>query len=337
MFLPAIEYIVRLSMELLDDIHVLVPGKLNEHALALIRDTFKLEAIPTGDAKLITSAMSASIRGIAAMAPVDAALIDALPKLEIVANFGVGYDGVDAAHAAAKGIMVTNTPDVLTEEVADTALGLLINTIRELPRAERWLREGRWPKDGSYPLAGATLRGRRAGVFGMGRIGKAIAKRLEVLGMSVAYHNRSPVEGSPYTYYPSLRELADAVDTLICVAPGGKGTEKAVDAEVLAALGKSGVFINVGRGSSVDEDALIAALESGTIHAAGLDVFADEPNVPRRLLDLPNACLLPHVGSSTVHTRNAMAELQVNNLVSWFGEGRAITPVAETRHVGHKS
>jgi lactate dehydrogenase-like 2-hydroxyacid dehydrogenase len=281
--------------------------------------------------------MAGNVRGIASMVPVGAALIDALPKLEIIANFGVGYDGVDSAHAAAKGIMVTNTPDVLTEEVADTAIGLLINAVRELPSAEKWLREGRWPKEGAYPLTGATLRGRRAGIFGLGRIGKAIALRLEVLGMPIAYYNRNPVEGSPYTYYPTLRELAEAVEILICVAPGGKSTEKAVNAEVLAALGPNGVFVNIGRGSSVDEDALAAALENRTIHAAGLDVFGNEPNVPPRLLAVPNACLLPHVGSSTVHTRNAMAKLQVDNLISWFGEGKALTPVRETRHVGHRS
>ena len=164
-----------------------------------------------------------------------------------------------------------------------------------------------------------------------------LARRLEALGMPVAYHNRSRVEGAPYAYYPSLRALAEAVDTLICVAPGGKGTEKAVSAEILKALGPDGVFVNVGRGSSVDEDALAAALENGTIRAAGLDVFAREPNVPQRLLDLPNACLLPHVGSSTVHTRNAMADLQVENLVSWFSEGRALTPVPETRDVRPKT
>jgi lactate dehydrogenase-like 2-hydroxyacid dehydrogenase len=324
-------------MKLSDDIHVLVPGSLNEHARQRIRETFVLEAVPTGDAKLVTPEMAGNVRGIASMVPVGAALIDALPKLEIIANFGVGYDGVDTKHAAAKGIMVTNTPDVLTEEVADTALGLLINAVRELPRAEKWLREGRWPKEGAYPLTGATLRGRRAGIFGLGRIGKAIALRLEVLGMPIAYYNRNPVEGSPYTYYPSLVELAKAVDTLICVAPGGKDTEKAVNAEVFKALGPDGVFVNVGRGSSVDEDALAAALESGTIRAAGLDVFADEPNVPRRLLDAPNTCLLPHVGSASVYTRDAMADLQVDNLVSWFSEGKAITPVSETLHVRSKS
>ncbi|MGN6768555.1 MAG: 2-hydroxyacid dehydrogenase [Rhizobiaceae bacterium] len=324
-------------MKALREIGVLVPGPLNEHARRRIGDMFALEHIPTGDAKLVTPAMAAGARGIASMAPVNAALIDALPKLEIIANFGVGYDGVDSAHAAAKGIMVTNTPDVLTEEVADTAIGLLINAVRELPSAEKWLREGRWPKEGAYPLTGATLRGRNAGIFGLGRIGKAIALRLETFGMPVSYYNRNKVDGSAYTYYPSLVELAKAVDTLICVAPGGKGTEKAVNAEVLDALGPDGVFVNVGRGSSVDEDALAAALENGTIRAAGLDVFADEPKVPQRLLDAPNTCLLPHVGSASVYTRDAMADLQVDNLVSWFSEGKAITPVSETRHVRPKS
>jgi lactate dehydrogenase-like 2-hydroxyacid dehydrogenase len=318
------------------EIGVLVPGPLNEHALRRISDTFTLEHVSTGDAKLVTPAMAAGVRGIASMAPVNAALIDALPKLEIIANFGVGYDGVDSAHAAAKGIMVTNTPDVLTEEVADTAIGLLINAVRELPSAEKWLRDGRWPKEGAYPLTKGTLRGRSAGIFGLGRIGKAIALRLEVFGMPVSYYNRNKVDGSPYAYYPSLVELAKAVDTLICVAPGGKGTEKAVNTEVLRALGPDGVFVNVGRGSSVDEDALAAALESGTIRAAGLDVFADEPNVPQRLLDAPNTCLLPHVGSASVYTRDAMADLQVDNLVSWFAEGKAMTPVAETRHLQPK-
>ncbi len=320
-------------MKLIDEVCVLVPGRLNEHASQRIRETFKMATLPDADGTAVTPEMAASVRAIAAMTAIDATFIDALPNLEIIANFGVGYDGVDVKHAVSKGIMVTNTPDVLTEEVADTALGLLINTARELPKAEAWLRDGRWVKEGAYPLAGATLRQRRAGIFGMGRIGQAIARRLEALGMPVGYHNRHPVDGSPYTYYPTLRDLAEAVDTLICVAPGGRGTEKAIDQAIFSALGPDGIFINVGRGSTVDEDALIAALENGTIRAAGLDVFADEPNVPQRLLDLPNACLLPHVGSSTIHTRKAMADLQVDNLVSWFSEGKAITPVPETRHV----
>lgn len=226
--------------------------------------------------------------------------------------------------------MVTNTPDVLTEEVADTAVGLLINTIRELPRAEAWLRAGRWVADGPYPLTPMTLRGRRVGIFGMGRIGLAIARRLEAFGLPIAYHNRSKVEGVSYAYHASLAELAANVDTLVSVAPSTAATDKAVNADVLAALGPDGVFVNIGRGGTVDQPALIEALGSGTIGAAGLDVFADEPDVPQALIDLPNACLLPHVGSATVHTRKAMADLVADNLVSWFEKGRALTPVPET-------
>ena len=292
--------------------------------------------VETADPARLMPELAERIQGIAAFGGISAAFIDKLPKLQIIASFGVGYDTVDAAHAGRKGVMVTNTPDVLTEEVADTALGLLINTVRELPRAENYLREGRWASEGPYRLTGATLRGRRAGILGMGRIGQAIARRLEAFGLPVAYHNRRQVEGLPYEYHPTLVSLASAVDTLISVLPGGASTLKAVDAKVLKALGPNGVFVNIGRGSTVDEDALAAALRDGTILAAGLDVFADEPTVPKALLDLPNASLLPHVGSASVHTRNAMADLVVDNLVSWFSKGEPMTAVPETAHVTAK-
>jgi lactate dehydrogenase-like 2-hydroxyacid dehydrogenase len=320
----------------LSRITVLVPGKLSDHAGKRIDKTFHMVRMDTADPARITPELAQKVRGIAAFGGISAAFMDTLPKLEIVASFGVGYDSVDAAHAGKKSVMVTNTPDVLTEEVADTALGLLINTIRELPRAENYLREGRWVKEGPYRLTPATLRGRKAGIFGMGRIGQAIARRLEAFGLSVAYHNRRQVEGLAYEYHPTLVSLAGAVDTLISVAPGGASTLKAVNAEVLKALGPNGVFVNIGRGSTVDEDALAAALRDGTIFAAGLDVFADEPNVPKALLDVPNASLLPHVGSASVHTRNAMADLVVDNLESWFSQGQAITAVPETAHVKAK-
>jgi lactate dehydrogenase-like 2-hydroxyacid dehydrogenase len=229
--------------------------------------------------------------------------------------------------------MVTNTPDVLTEEVADTAIGLLLNTVRELPGAESWLRAGKWKTVGGYPFTRGTLRGRRAGIFGLGRIGLAIARRLEAFGLTIAYHNRNPLQGVDYAYYPSLLELARNVDTLISVAPGGAATEKAVNAEILAALGPEGVFVNIGRGSTVDEEALAAALVDGTILGAGLDVFADEPNVPEALLRAPNACLLPHVGSASLPTRRAVADMVADNLESWFAGAGALTPVAETAHV----
>jgi len=315
---------------------VLVVGQPSEHGASRIAGRFDVVGIGRAEAARLAPEVAARARGIAAFGAVGAEFIDALPKLEIIASFGVGYDSVDAAHAGRRGVMVTNTPDVLTEEVADTAIGLLIATVRELTRAETWLRQGRWENQGAYPLTRGTLRGRRAGIFGMGRIGKAIARRLEAFGLPVEYYSRRPVEGLGYRHHPTLGSLAQSVDTLIAVVPGGASTARAVDAEVLAALGPNGVFVNIGRGSSVDEEALAAALADGTILAAGLDVFADEPHVPQKLLDLPNATLLPHVGSASVHTRDAMADLLVDNLFAWFGEGRAVTPVVETAQVKPK-
>lgn len=322
------------------DITVLIPVKLHPHAVDRIHGAFKVLVTETPDASLLSEEERAQVRALAvstvANAPIDATYIDAFPNLEIISSFGVGYNHVDAGYAGKKGVVVTNTPDVLTEEVADTAIGLLLNTVRELPKAEAWLREGKWRAVGDYPLTRGTLRGRKVGIFGLGRIGKAIARRLEAFGLPISYHNRRPVEGVSYTYYPTLVELAGAVDTLICIAPGGASTDKAINSEVLAALGSDGIFINIGRGTSVDEDALAQALENGVIMAAGLDVFANEPHVPEALLKLENTSLLPHVGSGTIHTRQAMADLVVDNLLSWFTEGRAISPTPETEHLNPK-
>ncbi len=318
---------------------VLVVGAPSSHAasrMARMEGSFEMVTIGKADPLLLTEGLAGRVRGIAAFGAVGAAFIDALPRLEIISSFGVGYDSVDAVHAGRRGVMVTNTPDVLTEEVADTAVGLLIATVRELSRAEAYLRQGLWESQGPYPLTRGTLRGRRAGIFGMGRIGRAIARRLDAFGLPVAYHNRRPVDGLAYEYHPTLKALAQAVDTLIAVVPGDASTAKAIDAEILQALGAEGVFINIGRGSSVDETALAAALADGTILAAGLDVFADEPHVPLELLDRPNATLLPHVGSASIHTRNAMADLLVDNLLAWFADGRAVTPVPETAQVKPK-
>lgn len=325
----------------LSSITVLVPGKLHPRSVRRIGETFRLVQLETTDPAKVTDALRQSVRGVAVspalgFSSVGPEFLDALPQLEIVANFGVGYDGVDAAYAGKAGIVVTNTPDVLTEEVADTTVGLLLNTVREFSRAEEYLRAGRWAKEGAYPLTGASLRGRKVGIFGMGRIGQAVARRLVAFGLPIAYHNRRPVEGLDYTYHPTLEGLAAAVDTLISVAPGGAATEKAVNAKVLAALGPNGIFVNIGRGSTVDEPALIAALADRTILAAGLDVFVDEPHVPQALIDLPNATLLPHVGSASIATRDAMADLVVDNLIAWFSERKALTPVPETAHIKAK-
>jgi lactate dehydrogenase-like 2-hydroxyacid dehydrogenase len=321
----------------LKDIAVLVPGKLNPHAKSRVASEFSIIEMESADPALVTAGIAQKVRGIASMTTISAALIDKLPALEIIANFGVGYDAIDAKHAAATGAMVTNTPDVLTEEVADTTLGLLLNTLRELSAAERYLRDGKWAGEGNYRLTPLTLRDRTVGIYGMGRIGQAIARRLEAFGVKIAYYNRRPIQGSPHAYHPTLLALAQAVDTLIVVVPGGEGTRDAVNASVLKALGPNGVLINIGRGSTVDEDAVAEALHGGVIAAAGLDVFKNEPQVPQRLLDAPNCVLLPHVGSASVHTRLAMANLCVDNIVSWFSGRGAITPVPETLHLQRSS
>ena len=203
------------------------------------------------------------------------------PNLEIISSFGVGYDNIDAKAAARLGIIVTNTPGVLDDEVADTALGLMIMTVRQLPQAERYLRAGQWSAKGAFPLS-PSLRGRTVGILGLGRIGKAIATRVAGFGLDVVYHGRHAQAGVPYRYYPSLVEMAKASDILIVVAPGGPSTRHIINAEVLEALGPDGVLINIARGSLVDEKALIEALRTGKILAAGLDVFENEPNAPQR-------------------------------------------------------
>lgn len=308
---------------------ILIPGRINPHVRARVEAEFDAVSIETADAALMDKATRHRIRGISAMTTISAELIDALPNLAIIANFGVGYDAVDAGHAASRGVMVTNTPDVLSDEVADTTIGLLLNTVRELPKAEAYLRAGRWQAEGPYRLTPLTLRGRTVGVFGLGRIGLAIARRLEAFGVSIRYHTRTKRDDVDYPWHDSLASLASAVDTLIVVVPGGAATDKAVNADILDALGPDGVLISVGRGSTIDEPALIAALADRRIAAAGLDVFTNEPRVPDALLALPNACLLPHVASASVATRNAMANLVVDNLVDWFAGRPAITPVPE--------
>ncbi|MFL5412215.1 MAG: 2-hydroxyacid dehydrogenase [Myxococcales bacterium] len=251
-----------------------------------------------------------------------------LPAVELIANFGVGYDSIDVEAARRHGVVVTNTPDVLNDEVADLSVALLLATVRQIPQAERYLRSGRW-LSGNFPL-GPTLRDRTVGLIGMGRIGRRIAQRLRAFDVPVVYHSRTPQADVPYKHYPDLRAMAAEVDTLLAIIPGGAGTRGIVDASVLAALGPRGIFVNVARGSVVDERALIEALRSKTILAAGLDVFADEPRVPAALLDLDNVVLLPHVGSATVYTRGLMGKLVVDNVVSWFEGKGPLTPVPET-------
>jgi hypothetical protein len=260
---------------------------------------------------------------------IDADFMQRFQKLEQISSFGVGYDHIDAKWAGAHGIVVTNTPEVLNEEVADTALGLLLCTVREFPQAERFVRAGKWPQ-GQYPLTKATLRNRTVGMVGMGRIGKAIARRLEAFGVPVVYHSRNPQPGVAYKYYPKLVDMARDVDTLMVIVPGGAATANMINAEVLAALGPNGILINLARGSVVDEPALIAALKNRTIYSAGLDVFAKEPQVPKELLEMDHVVLFPHLGSSTEVTRAAMDQLVVDNILAWAASKPPLTPVPET-------
>jgi len=312
--------------------HLLMMRPMMPAAMQQIDAAFTVHKLWEADDKdALIAEVGDKIEGIAVVgAAVDAALMARLPNLKIVSNFGVGYDSVDAKWAGAHGIIVTNTPDVLTEEVADTTLALILMTVRQLPESERYLRAGRWEKDGPFPLTKATLRDRRVGIIGLGRIGKAVARRLDAFKVPVAYHGRSEQSGVTYGYYASLTDMARNVDILVNIAPGGPETERLIDARVLEELGPDGILINIGRGTSVDEPALIEALQDGTILSAGLDVFEDEPRVPAELIAMENVVLLPHVGSASVFTRNQMGQLVVDNLTSYFETGRPLTPVAET-------
>jgi hydroxypyruvate reductase len=276
------------------------------------------------------AAAAPRIRAIAASgeSKVTRALIAQLPALELISVFGVGYDGIDVAAARERGIRVTNTPDVLTDDVADLALGLVLAVARRIPQADRFVRTGRW-SSGPAPLA-RKVSGARLGVVGMGRIGQAIARRALAFGMSVAYTTRTEKPGIGYRYLPTPAALAAEVDFLVVITPGGAATRKLINADVLAALGSKGFLVNVARGSVVDEAALVQALKAGTIAGAGLDVFEDEPNVPADLRGMDNVVLTPHIGSGTWQTRRAMADLAFGNLQAHFAGQPLMTPVPES-------
>lgn len=257
--------------------------------------------------------------------PVEAALLDALPNARLVANFGVGYENVDVEHARKRGIVVTNTPDVLTDCVADLAMTLLVDVARGVSAGDRWVRAGRWLK-GPMPLA-AKVSGKRLGILGLGRIGQAIADRAEGFDMDIRYHNRRQAPDSPYPYERTLADLARWCDFLVVATAGGEATRGLVNAAVLDALGPQGFLVNIARGSVVDEPALVAALVEKRIAGAALDVFADEPNVPQALLALDNVVLTPHIASATTDTRAAMGQLVLDNLAAFFETGRVLTPV----------
>ncbi|HEX2656221.1 MAG TPA: 2-hydroxyacid dehydrogenase [Xanthobacteraceae bacterium] len=317
-----------------DKVDVLMLGPqmpLVVNGIASAFSLHKLWEAPDRDALIakLAPGLKAIAAGGGSHQPVDGAFMAKFPKLEIVSSMGVGYDHIDAKWAGDHGITVTNTPDVLTEEVADTALGLLLCTVRQLPQAERHLRAGKWLQ-GAYPLTVSTLRDRSVGIVGLGRIGKAIGRRIEAFGMPIAYHGRNKQPDVSYRYYPNLVEMARDVDTLVVITPGGPSTKNLIDMQVLEALGPNGILINVARGSVVDEPALITALKEKKILSAGLDVFADEPRVPKELIEMEHVVLFPHVASASVYTRNAMGQLVVDNLLAWASGKKPLTPVAET-------
>lgn len=275
---------------------------------------------------------SPSITAIVTSGPpgVDGDLMTALPHLGAIVNYGAGYEAIDVDAARRRGIGVSNTPDVLTATAADTAVGLIISTMRGLCAADRYVRTGRWPVEGEFPLT-RDVNGTQVGILGMGRIGSAIAKRLAAFDCAIAYHNRHEVAGSPYRYAASPLELAESVDVLVVSAAGGKGTHQLVSRAVLEALGEDGYLINIARGSVVDQDALVEMLNAGALAGAGLDVYADEPTVPSELRELDNVVLLPHVGSATSRTRSAMTALALRNLDEYLAHGTLTTPVVRPR------
>jgi len=284
-----------------------------EQALAERYTVHKLHEAADKDA--LIADLAPRLRGIAG-GQVDAGHMDRLPKLEIIANFGVGYDTIDTKAARARNIRVTNTPNVLNDAMAEITIGLMIALARRIPQADQFVRQGRWPA-GNFPLQ-SELNGKTIGILGLGRIGKEVAARAQAMRMRVVYHGRNRQPYEPYVYYSSLVDMARDSDWLVAIAPGGRETERIVSREVLEALGPEGCFVNMGRGTLVDEAAMVEMLQSGKLGGAALDVFENEPRVPEALFGLDNVVLSPHQGSATHQTRNKMGALVVANLEAHF-------------------
>jgi len=249
-----------------------------------------------------------------------------LPNLEIISSFGVGYDAIDAEDCRSRGITVTNTPDVLTDAMAEITMGLMIALCRRIPQADAFVRTGRWEREGNYPLTG-ELTGRTLAILGLGRIGKEVARRAQAFKMQVVYHGRTRQAHEPYPYYRDLVQMARDTDWLVSIVPGGAATRHLINREVLDALGPDGMLVNVGRGATVDEPELIRALREGRLGGAALDVFEDEPRVPQAFHGMDNVVLSPHQGSATHKTRWAMGDLMVRNLKAHFDGLPTLTPV----------
>jgi hydroxypyruvate reductase len=300
-------------------IDILLAGRVPPNVVPQLEEVFHLHTLPSDQAEAdeLLGRLGARIRGVATNAAQGApvALMEALPNLEIVSSSGIGTDSLNLDYAQARGIKVGTTPGVLTEDVADAAIALMLATSRRLVVADRYVREGRWLRGLEF---GNRVTGKRLGILGLGRIGQALAKRAAAFDVEIGYHQRNRNPDMPYRYYDNLLELAAASDFLVVIVPGGAATEKMVDKAVLDALGPEGILVNVGRGSTVDEPELIRALQQGRIRGAGLDVLADEPNVPEALIGMDNVVLAPHYASGTVETRLAMGQLVVDNLLIHF-------------------
>jgi lactate dehydrogenase-like 2-hydroxyacid dehydrogenase len=290
-------------------------GAFTLHKVAQASDR---DAFIASVADRITAAATTAFKGM------DAATMARLPKLKVISHFGVGVDSVDVSAATARGIKVTNTPDVLTDDVADLAIGLLIATVRRICAGDRYVREGKWPK-GAFPLTD-TIQRKTLGIIGMGRIGRAIARRAEAFNLGIAYQGPHRKADLAHRHYPDPVALAKDVDFLVAACPGGEATRGLVSRAVLEALGPQGVFVNISRGSVVDEPAMIELLQQGKLGGAGLDVFASEPRVPEAFFALDNVVLQPHVGSATHPTRRAMGQLVVDNLAAFFAGKPLVTP-----------
>jgi len=254
-----------------------------------------------------------------------------LPNVKAISCYGVGYDNIDATDCAARGVVVTHTPNVLNAEVANTAILLWLATSRRLVRDDAFVRSGAW-LNGAAPLS-HSVENRKVGILGLGRIGEDLASRLAIFSPDISYHSRNEKPDVPYRYYPKLIDMARDVDVLFCITPGGASTHHIVNADVIEALGPDGTLINVGRGTAVDEAAMVKALQDGRLGNAGLDVFEAEPKVPEALFGMDQVTLLPHVGSGTVETRTAMGDLAVNNLLQFLTDGTTISPVPECQRL----
>ena len=300
--------------------------------VAKLEDRFDVLWLPGApDPEAVIDRAADRARGIG-MFPTGAAsagLMDRLGKLEVIVVAGAGYEGVDVPAARARAILVTNAPDALTQEVADVTMGLIVMTVRRLAAADAYLRAGKWEANGPMPISPGSLVGATLGILGYGRIGRAVAQRAEAFGLKIAYHGRSRQTGVPHAYFDSPSALAEASDILLVATPGGAETRHIVDAAVLAKLGPKGYLVNVGRGTAVDEAALVAALEAGTIAGAGLDVYEDEPRVHPGLIGREDVVLLPHLASGSVPTRTAMGQVMLDNLEAWFATGRGLSPIPE--------